>query len=158
MDFKTLIDTPPWDWPNDAGKMFQKILNDSRAQESDRLMAAELAGDSTVINDDLADALTDAAEDPAVAVVVLSGSGRAFSTGADLKALALPRETVADGGGGNGFDRARLRVGRPIGQRSTRRNGCKPERRVLLHWRASHKLLKQLRDAAMYGLRLSHDQ
>jgi hypothetical protein len=37
--------------------MFQQILNDSRAQKSDRLMAAELAGDSTVINDDLADAL-----------------------------------------------------------------------------------------------------
>jgi hypothetical protein len=57
VDLKTLSDTPPWDWPSDAGKMFQKILNDSRAQKSDRLMAAELAGDSTVINDDLADAL-----------------------------------------------------------------------------------------------------
>jgi hypothetical protein len=51
------MDAPPWDWPSDAGKMFQKILNDSRAQESDRLIAAELAGDSTVINNDLADAL-----------------------------------------------------------------------------------------------------
>ncbi|MGA7314095.1 MAG: HEAT repeat domain-containing protein [Silvibacterium sp.] len=57
MDLKTLMDTPPWDWPIDAGKIFQKILNDSRAKESDRLVAAELAGDSTVINDDLADAL-----------------------------------------------------------------------------------------------------
>jgi hypothetical protein len=57
VDLKTLIDTPPWEWPRDAGKMFQKILSDSRAQESDRLMAAELAGDSTVINDELADAL-----------------------------------------------------------------------------------------------------
>jgi hypothetical protein len=57
MDLKSLTDTPPWDWPSDAGKMFHKILNDSRAQESDRLIAAELAGDSTVINDDLADAL-----------------------------------------------------------------------------------------------------
>jgi len=57
VDLKTLIDTPPWDWPSDAGKMFQKILNDSRAQVSDRLIAAELAGGSTVINDDLADAL-----------------------------------------------------------------------------------------------------
>lgn len=57
MDLKTLMDTPPWDWPKDAGKIFQKILNDSRAEESDRLVAAELAGDSTVINDDLADAL-----------------------------------------------------------------------------------------------------
>jgi hypothetical protein len=57
VDLKTLMDTPPWDWPKDAGKIFQKILNDSRAEESDRLVAAELAGDSTVINDDLADAL-----------------------------------------------------------------------------------------------------
>jgi uncharacterized protein (UPF0147 family) len=37
--------------------MFRKILIDQRATESDRLAAAELAGDFTVINDDLADAL-----------------------------------------------------------------------------------------------------
>jgi hypothetical protein len=57
MDLKTLLDTPPWDWPKDAGRMFRKILVDQRADESDRLVAAELAGDFTVINDDLADAL-----------------------------------------------------------------------------------------------------
>jgi hypothetical protein len=57
MDLKTLLDTPPWDWPRDAGKMFRKILIDQRATASDRLVAAELAGDFTVINDDLADAL-----------------------------------------------------------------------------------------------------
>jgi len=57
MDLKTLLDTPPWDWPTDAGRMFQKILIDQRADESDRLIAAELAGDFTVINDDLADTL-----------------------------------------------------------------------------------------------------
>ena len=57
MDLKTLLDTPPWDWPTDAGRMFRKILVDQRADESDRLVAAELAGDFTVINDDLADAL-----------------------------------------------------------------------------------------------------
>jgi len=57
LDLETLIDTPPWDWPSDAGKMFQDILNDRLAPEPDRLIAAELAGDSTVINDDLADAL-----------------------------------------------------------------------------------------------------
>jgi hypothetical protein len=55
MDLKTLLDTPPWDWPTDAGNMFQKILADRRANESDRLVAVELAGDLTVINDDLAD-------------------------------------------------------------------------------------------------------
>ena len=57
MDLKTLLDTPPWDWPTDAGRMFQKILIDQRADESDRLVAAELAGDFTVIDDDLVDTL-----------------------------------------------------------------------------------------------------
>jgi hypothetical protein len=57
MDLKTLLDIPPWDWPEDAGRMFHKILVDHRASESDRLVAAELAGDFTVINDDLADTL-----------------------------------------------------------------------------------------------------
>ena len=57
MDLKTLLDTPPWDWPTDAGRMFRKILIDQRADESDRLVAAELAGDFTVIDDDLADTL-----------------------------------------------------------------------------------------------------
>ena len=58
MDLKTLQNTPPWDWPRDAGKRFQKILIDRRADESDRLLAAELAGDLTVINDELAGSLT----------------------------------------------------------------------------------------------------
>ena len=57
MDLKTLLDIPPWDWPRDAGKIFREILIDPRANESDRFVAAELAGDFTVINDDLADAL-----------------------------------------------------------------------------------------------------
>jgi hypothetical protein len=58
MELKTLQDTPPWDWPRDAGKKFQKILIDHQADETDRLIAAELAGDLTVINDELADVLT----------------------------------------------------------------------------------------------------
>lgn len=37
---------------------------------------------------ELADALDDACADPAISVIVLSGSGRAFSAGADLKELA----------------------------------------------------------------------
>jgi uncharacterized protein (UPF0147 family) len=53
-----LQDTPPWEWPRDAGKKFQKILIDRQANETDRLIAAELAGDLTVMNDELADALT----------------------------------------------------------------------------------------------------
>ncbi len=57
MDLKTLKDTPPWDWPEDAGKMILKILRDDLAGGSDRLLAAELAGDFTVISNALADTL-----------------------------------------------------------------------------------------------------
>lgn len=57
MDLKRLKDTPPWEWPEDAGEVFLGILRDDEADKSDRFLAAELAGDSTVINDQLADAL-----------------------------------------------------------------------------------------------------
>src|SRR5215813_4424086 len=58
MDFKTLQDISLWDWPRDAGKKFQEILTGPQANETDRLIAARLAGDLTVIHDELADALT----------------------------------------------------------------------------------------------------
>ncbi len=57
MDLKTLMDIPPWEWPEDTGKMFLGILGDDQADESDRLLVAELAGDFTVIDDELAEAL-----------------------------------------------------------------------------------------------------
>src|ERR1017187_2924682 len=57
MDLKTLRDTPPWEWPKGAGKMFLAILRDPQADAADRLLAAGLAGDFTVINDALAAAL-----------------------------------------------------------------------------------------------------
>jgi HEAT repeat protein len=59
MDLKTLRDTPPWDWPEGADKQFLRILQDKKALPSDRLVAAELAGDYTVMNDELACALLD---------------------------------------------------------------------------------------------------
>ncbi len=57
MDLKAFQYIPPWDWPEGAGKMFLKILQDDQADASDRLLAAELAGDFVVINDDLVEAL-----------------------------------------------------------------------------------------------------
>ena len=54
MKLKTLLETPPWDWPRDAGRTFHKALTDKRADPSDRLIAAELAGDLVVMNDELA--------------------------------------------------------------------------------------------------------
>lgn len=57
MDLKILKETPPWDWPDGAGEMFLKILSDDQSEPSDRILAVELAGDFTVINDELVDAL-----------------------------------------------------------------------------------------------------
>jgi len=57
MNLKTMLDTPPWEWPRDAAKTIRNTLIDRRANESDRLIAAELAGDLVVMNDVLADAL-----------------------------------------------------------------------------------------------------
>jgi hypothetical protein len=57
MDLRSLKDIPPWDWPAGAGTMFLDVMRDGQAAESDRLLAAELAGDLTVIDDELVDAL-----------------------------------------------------------------------------------------------------
>ena len=64
MDLKILEHTPPWEWPEDAGPYFLKILGDDQAGESDRCLAAELAGDFTVINDDIAHALLSITANP----------------------------------------------------------------------------------------------
>ena len=57
MNLKTMQETPPWDWPSDAGKRVQKILIDRQAKESERLIAAGLAGSVTAMNDELAGCL-----------------------------------------------------------------------------------------------------
>lgn len=57
MNVEDLRNIPPWEWPEDAGPIFLDILRDGQAAESDRLVAAELTGDFTVINDELVGAL-----------------------------------------------------------------------------------------------------
>jgi len=57
MDLKALDETPAFDWPQDADKKILKVLHDDRADHSDRLLAARLAGRSVVINDKVADSL-----------------------------------------------------------------------------------------------------
>lgn len=58
MDLKTLQDTPPWDWPEGASRIILDVLRgDDQTAETDRLIAAELGGDFTVIDDEMAGAL-----------------------------------------------------------------------------------------------------
>ena len=57
MDLKALNDTPPWDWPADTAETLVSVLRDEQAAEPDRVLATEMAGDFTVINDELVEAL-----------------------------------------------------------------------------------------------------
>jgi hypothetical protein len=57
MDLKALQDTPPWDWPADMAEKLVGVLRDERAAESDRVLATEMAGDFTVVNEELVEAL-----------------------------------------------------------------------------------------------------
>ena len=57
MNLKVLTELPPWDWPEGTSKALLGVLRDRKATESERLLATELAGDFTVINDELVDAL-----------------------------------------------------------------------------------------------------
>ena len=57
MDLNDLKETPPWEWPRDASKRFLAVLRNPQSKASDRLVAADLAGDMVAINDALVEAL-----------------------------------------------------------------------------------------------------
>lgn len=57
MDLQLLEAMGPWEWPEETDEFLLGILRDKKAEEADRVLAAELAGDCVVINDALAEAL-----------------------------------------------------------------------------------------------------
>ncbi len=57
MTLKFLENNPPWDWPENADQIILKVLQNPSATSEDRLLAAEMAGDSVVVNKALIDAL-----------------------------------------------------------------------------------------------------
>jgi hypothetical protein len=57
MNLKALKDTPPWAWPEGTAEKLVSALRDERASEPDRLLATEMAGDFTVVNDESVEAL-----------------------------------------------------------------------------------------------------
>ncbi len=62
MNLRDLSSTPSWEWPPDAGTLLIATLRDKEAAEPDRCLAAELAGDLVVMNDELAVALINVLE------------------------------------------------------------------------------------------------
>ncbi len=57
MELNRLANIPPWEWPEDAAGSLLGVIDNPRADVADRKLAAQLAGDISVINDTLADAL-----------------------------------------------------------------------------------------------------
>ncbi len=64
MDLKELVELPPWEWPEDAADQLLEIVRDTKADETTRLVAAELAGEISVIDDGIAEALLAVARTP----------------------------------------------------------------------------------------------
>ena len=57
MDLKWLAETPPWERPESTAGEALRVLEDARAATADRILAAELGGDYTAMNDEIAGAL-----------------------------------------------------------------------------------------------------
>jgi hypothetical protein len=54
VDLDILVDTPPWEWPANTGEFLVTTLRDQRIATSRRTIAAQLAGDLVVMNDEIA--------------------------------------------------------------------------------------------------------
>ncbi|MFH1983179.1 MAG: HEAT repeat domain-containing protein [Pseudomonadota bacterium] len=57
MDINKLKELPPWEWPEDTGATLLPLLQNAAADPDDRLLAASMAGDLSVVDDALAGAL-----------------------------------------------------------------------------------------------------
>lgn len=64
MDFTTLAETPPWEWPPEADRRLFEAVRDSNLDSRQRLTAIELAGNETVVNDEMVEALLALVRDP----------------------------------------------------------------------------------------------
>jgi HEAT repeat protein len=65
MNLKALKETLPWNWPEGTRELLLGVLKEDHAGEPDLLVAAELAGDLTVVDDELAEALLSIVESDA---------------------------------------------------------------------------------------------
>ncbi len=81
MNIQILNDTAPWEWPKDAGKTISKVLLDKNAPASDRLLAAELAGDNVVMDNDMAPRLLSIVKDTSESEELRSKAAVSFGAG-----------------------------------------------------------------------------
>ena len=81
MNIQILNDTAPWEWPEDAGETISKVLLDKNAPASDRLLAAELAGDIVVMDNDMAPRLLSIVKDTSESEELRSKAAVSFGAG-----------------------------------------------------------------------------
>lgn len=98
MDLKKIYKTiPPWEWPEDIEKKLLGILQDKSVDLSNRLIAAEMAGDLVVFNDKLAGILISIVsnndEDEALRAKAAIAFGPAFEQ-ADLYEFEDPDDII----------------------------------------------------------------
>ena len=63
MNLKSLKEIPPWDWPENAAGLILETLKDVTAKVSQKLLAADLAGEIVVMNDEIAKTLSQIVSD-----------------------------------------------------------------------------------------------
>jgi HEAT repeat protein len=81
MNINMLNDTPPWEWPEDAGEILSKVFLDKNAPAPDRLLAAELAGDNVVMDNDMAHRLLSIVKDTSESEELRSTAAVSFGAG-----------------------------------------------------------------------------
>jgi len=57
LKLEDLNEIPPWEWPEDAAALVLETLSDRNVSEEKRLLAAELAGDMVILDEEIAEAL-----------------------------------------------------------------------------------------------------
>ena len=87
MDLTRLARFPPWQWPPDIGNTLLAVLRDRQADESEYLLAAEMAGEIVAINDDLAGVLLSIVGDAAASEELCSRA--ALSLGPVLEQMDM---------------------------------------------------------------------
>lgn len=81
MNINMLNDTPPWEWPEDVGEILSKVFLDKNAPAPDRLLAAELAGDTVVMDNDMAPRLLSIVKDTGESEELRSTAAVCFGAG-----------------------------------------------------------------------------
>ena len=92
MDVTTLSHSPPWEWPPGSGELLRDVIDDGQAAASERVLAAELASQIVVMNEELADSLLAILVDPGASTALRAQA--AISLGPTLEQMDLDTDGI----------------------------------------------------------------